>query len=599
MNIPRPEHPNPQWERKNWQNLNGEWEFEFDFGCTAINRNRFEAEKLDGKITVPFCPESELSGIGYKDFINAVCYKRNFEITKEQLCGRVILHFGAVDYKCTLYINGKTAGEHIGGFSSFEFDITKYLHEGDNSLFLHVTDDHRTGLQGSGKQSSEYDSHGCFYTRSTGIWQTVWLEFVPEKYIKSAKYYPDTDNQSVTIIGETEGCGIVEATSCIDGKEVGKAVAKSGGHFVLTVELSEKLVWEVGKGGLYDLELKFGNDSVKSYFGLRDIAIDGYKVFINGESVFQRLVLDQGFYPDGIYTAPTKEALLNDIMISLNAGFNGARLHQKVFEPLFLYYADKLGYIVWGEYANWGIDYSEPAAAVNFINEWSDVLKRDFNHPAIVGWCPFNETWNYVEKYVCGMENAVSNRLRAKAKSSRILETAYRITKLYDSTRPCIDTSGNFHVITDIYDIHDYEQNPVKFAEIFKMFNEKGEFDMSGFKPDEYPYFYCTYEYQKGMPAFVSEYGGIKWDVSCLGAKTDDCKSSWGYGQAPMSEEEFISRYKGLTEVLLFNKNMFGFCYTQLYDVEQERNGLYTYDRKPKFDMEIFRKINSQKAAIE
>ena len=336
----------------------------------------------------------------------------------------------------------------------------------------------------------------------------------------------------------------------------------------LTLPLSELYLWEAGRGRLYDLKLSFGEDRVDSYFGMRELLLDGERFLINGKPVFQRLVLDQGFYPDGIYTAPSDEALQQDIRLSMEAGFNGARLHQKIFEERFLYHCDRMGYLVWGEQANWGLDYSRPDGLKCFLPEWMEALDRDFNHPAIVGWCPFNETWDYA----------------GRRQDNDLLATVYRMTKLFDTTRPCIDTSGNFHVVTDIYDMHDYEQDPAVFASFYENFAKGGPLkDRMADRQTPVP----------GIPVFISEYGGIKWDVEGrLG-------NSWGYGDGPKTEEEYIARYKGLTDVLLDNPHMFGFCYTQLYDVEQEVNGLYTYDRKPKMDIAIFRQINSRKAAIE
>ncbi len=278
-------------------------------------------------------------------------------------------------------------------------------------------------------------------------------------------------------------------------------------------------------------------------------------------------MLDQGFYRDGIYTAPDESDLIKDIEISLAAGFNGARLHQKVFEQRFLYHCDRMGYLVWGEYPNWGLDYSAPDAIYGILPEWCEEVERDFNHPSIIGWCPFNETWDY----------------DGRQQRDELLETVYKITKQLDSTRPCIDTSGNFHVMSDIFDVHDYEQDPKIFKENYdKLVSDGTLFDR-----------HDSRQKYAGEPTFVSEYGGIKWVVG------EQDENAWGYGNAPRTENEFIERYRGLTEALLGNELMFGFCYTQLYDIEQEQNGLYTYDREPKFDMTVFHGINSAKAAIE
>ena len=568
-NAPRQEHPKPQMRRQNWQNLNGEWDFAFDFGCSGVERKFYERDGLYRKIRVPFCPESELSGIGYKDFIPAAWYQRKVELTAAQRKGRVRLHFGAVDYGCRLWVNGREAGHHTGGYVSFCFDITDYVKDGENVLTLSVRDDLRDGRQCRGKQSGVFYSVGCDYTRTTGIWQTVWLEFVPEAYMKKVYYYPNIGEGTITIRALTEGEGVLTAEAFYEGVSCGRAETKvCAGNGILTIALSRLHLWEPGQGRLYDLKLSFGEDRVDSYFGMREIRIQGEKVLINGRSVFQRLVLDQGFYPDGIYTAPSDEALQRDIRLSMAAGFNGARLHQKIFEERFLYHCDRAGYLVWGEQGNWGLDYSRPDGLKCFLPEWMEALDRDFNHPAIVGWCPFNETWDY----------------QGRRQDNDLLAIVYRMTKLFDTTRPCIDTSGNYHVVTDIYDMHDYEQDPKVFAASYREFAEGAPLK-DRYEDRQVPV--------PGIPVFISEYGGIKWDVEgCLA-------DSWGYGEGPKTEEEYIERYRGLTDALLDNPHMFGFCYTQLYDVEQEVNGLYTYDRKPKMDMEIFRKINTRKAAIE
>ena len=586
MNIPRAEHPNPQWERKTWKNLNGPWEFEFDFGCSAVERRLWEKKRFDREILVPFCPESRLSGIGYTDFISGVAYRRNFELSQEELSGRVLLHFGAVDYEASVYVNGTLVGSHKGGYTSFCFDITKHVAPGPNTLFVAVKDDVRSGLQPKGKQAHLYASSGCDYTRTTGIWQTVWLEFVPERHIQSAKYYPDPANGKVTVTGLVQGQGTLQLTALWEDKPVGEAaLSVEDGFFTAQLDLSETHLWEPGKGGLYTLLLSFGEDRVKSYFGLRTAKFQGRKFLLNGKSLFQRFVLDQGFYPDGIYTAPTEEDLVKDIQLSFAAGFNGARLHEKVFEARFLYHCDRLGYLVWGEYPNWGLDHAHPLSTETYLNQWSEAVERDFNHPAIIGWCPFNETWGY----------------REEREKNALLSSLYKLTKRLDPTRPCIDSSGNYRVLSEVYDIHDYDQDTQSFQARWDGLTDRIR-ETGGVIPAEDPFFNSAPEGPSGrapffnqpydnQPIFVSEYGGIRWP--------DDTVEGWGYGNAPATPEEFFARYKGLTEALLNNPEIFGFCYTQLYDVEQEVNGLYTYGRAQKFDISLIQKINQQKAAIE
>lgn len=574
--IPRPEYPRPQMVRNQWINLNGEWEFEIDHGKSGKDRKLQEALKLGSKIIVPFCPESRLSGVEYKDFIPAVWYRREFSIPKEWNSQRVLLHFGAVDYDTEVWINGTSAGTHRGGYSSFTFDITKLIIEDINVITVCAEDDVRSGLQPRGKQSTEFHSHHCDYTRTTGIWQTVWLECVPENYISSLKYYPDPENGCVQIegsfFGDMKGYSL-EVSAYYASKKVGSANTFLYGNTArLTVQLSEVHLWGPGEPKLYDLEIalvKKGEsiDTLTSYFGLRSVSLSSNAILINGKPVFQRLILDQGFYPDGIYTAPTEEALKQDIELSMGLGFNGARMHEKIFEQRYIYWADKLGYLVWGEHANWGLDITTSMGLERFLPEWLEALQRDFNSPAIIGWCPFNETWDN----------------DGRKQDNEVLRTVYNVTKAIDCTRPVIDTSGNYHVITDIFDIHDYEQDPIKFAAKFQPM-KNGEEAYNTY-PDRQKY--------EGQPYFVSEYGGIWWNPDQLDTK------AWGYGDRPKSAEEFINRYEGLTSALLDNPKICAFCYTQLTDVEQEVNGLYTYDRKEKFKPEIIKKINMRKAAIE
>lgn len=565
----RTEYPRPQFMRENWISLNGEWQFEIDQSDSGEERGLSRGDAVFSQtIQVPFCPESKLSGIGTTDFIRSVWYRRTVTLTGEQLQDRVFLHFGAVDYLTTVYVNGRECGRHKGGYVSFSFDITEYLTAGENVLTVHAADDTRSRLIPSGKQSDAYASYGCYYTRTTGIWQTVWLEFVPQTYIRKTRYLTDIHSASVQITADLCGAGTLTAEAFYEGRSVGKAKTVSeGGMAVLSVPLSESHLWEVGCGRLYDLVLTYGQDRVQSYFGLRSIQLDGNRFLINGKSVFQRLILDQGFYPDGIYTAPSDSELAADIDRSLAMGFNGARLHEKIFEERFLYHCDRKGYLVWGEYPNWGLDHSYADSIYAILPEWLEEIDRDFNHPAIIGWCPFNETWDQ----------------HGRKQYDDLLAAVYRATKAADPTRPCIDTSGNFHVETDIFDLHDYEQDPSVFSAHYAPLGTGEPLSFRNAFADRQPY-------DGKKPFFVSEYGGIAW--------TEE-PSGWGYGNAPSSPEEYLARLKGLTDVLLDNPHMFGLCYTQLTDVEQEQNGLYTYDRKPKFDPEIIRKIFSRKAAIE
>ncbi len=573
-NIPRPEYPRPQMVREAWVNLNGSWDFEFDFGKSGRDRKMYEGKNFSKKITVPFCPESKLSGIEYKDFMNAVWYHRTFEKPFRE--GRTILHFGAVDYKTEVFVNEKSVGTHVGGYSSFSFDITDFLKDGENHLVVCAEDDNRSGKQPRGKQSHGFYSGGCDYTRTTGIWQTVWMENVPEVYLESYKSLPSPKNGKIDFKFSVNGSMsyTVLLKAYLNGELVGEA--QTTDFPSLSMPLSKVELWELQNPVLYDLEITVTSgtsvDTVKSYFGMRSVKWDNKVITLNDKPVFQRLVLDQGFYEDGIYTAPSDEDLVKDIRLSMDMGFNGARLHQKIFEERFLYHADRMGYLVWGEQANWGLDVTEQEALIAFLPEWMEAVKRDFNHPALVGWCPFNETWD----------------VGGRRQDDRVIAITYQVTKAMDPTRPVIDTSGFFHTEkTDIYDVHDYTQEPEVFRARYESLKEdKNETAWIGGPLEDQ-----KRQAYRGEPYFMSEYGGICWD-----SRVDN---GWGYGNAPKTEEEFIERYKGLTEALLDNPRICAFCYTQLYDIEQETNGLYYYDRSPKFDPAVIKAINTKKAAIE
>ena len=593
-NIPRPEHPNPQWERKNWKNLNGQWQFEIDYSCSGEERGLPAAETLSGSITVPFCPESKLSGVEVKDFMNCVWYKKTITLTEEDLTGnRVLFHIGACDYETKIWVNGQSTGfSHKGGYTPVDVDITPWVQVGDNLITVAAYDDIRSFKQPGGKQSARHNSYRCYYTRTTGIWQTVWYEIVPESYLKYAKITPDLENGAVSIEAELVGTGDLSAEVYYEGKLVGSATKKNKAVIgTMEVQLSEIHPWELGNGRLYDLVLKFGKDEVKSYFGLRSIELKDGKFYINGKSVFQRLVLDQGYYPEGITTAPTEEHLIRDIQCGLDAGFNGARMHQKVFEPRYIYHADRLGYMVWGEYGSWSMNITELDAVAIFLPEWLESVRRDYNHPALITWCPFNESWDTSHHFP---------ELQGKEQNNDVIRIVYEQTKQLDPTRPCVDSSGNYHVKTDIYDVHDYQQDPAIFKENYdKLVTENELWDRHHFRWRYNGRTEGVRQTWKGEPVHVSEYGGIGFKLPDNDF-TEGRKKAWSYGSATTSYEEFYARYEGLTVAMLDNPKIFGFCYTQLTDVEQEKNGLFEYEtRKPKFDMSVISEINKRKAAVE
>lgn len=545
--------------RDEWLTLNGVWEF-------AESNEATQPGKFPDKIVVPFCRESELSGLGRKGLVKNVWYRRQFEVPKGWKSPRVRFHVGACDYLTTVFVNGKEVGQHQGGSASFAFDITKYLTPGSNTVMIHAFDDTASGLQPTGKQSHREESWGIMYTRTTGIWQSVWLEGVGATYLKNLMVDPEPDHDQfrfrAEIDGETAGTK-VRVTVRDKSQTVAAETIGDWRNGVVTVKLKKPTLWSVKNPHLYDVTvqvLRDGKvvDEVASQAGLRKISIRGRQVLLNGEPVFQRLVLDQGFYPDGIWTAPSDAALKGDIELAQAAGFNGARLHQKVFEPRFLYWADRMGYLCWGESPNYGMNHANRGVDLPFLDEWNSIVLRDRNHPSVIGWCPFNET----DSGAIPLQNAT-----------------VRLTRQLDPSRPVIETSGYTHGLADaeIRDAHDYDQNPVSF---FARWNPESS---------PLPARYHSRDWTWDIPFMVSEYGGIGWDTA-LG---------WGYGENPKTLEEFYTRLDGLTGALLANPRMFGYVYTQLTDVEQERNGIYAYDRKPKFDMAKIRAIFGAEAAFE
>lgn len=582
--VPRNEYPRPQFVREDWRNLNGWWSYEFDFSNSGMERGLMRSTGFPNRILVPFCPESELSGVGFKDFIPAMFYHRKITVPKEWEGKRFLLHFGGVDYECEGFVNGKSIGTHFGGTVSFEFEITDQVNAGEPFDFvLRVFDDVRSFTQPGGKQATNYCSSGCHYTRTTGIWQTVWLEPVAVNGLKSCRAVPLLDDGSFSFQPEFY-CGDADCRLhvkiSIDGKSAeGVCIAQDGA--ALNVKVPEIRAWSPEDPFLYEIEYTVTDssgrvlDRVFSYAGLRKVhAADG-KFYLNNRPLYLRLVLDQGFYPDGIWTAPSDDALRRDIELSMQAGFNGARLHQKVFEERFHYWADRLGYLTWGESASWNCncfsgDPGSPEifwkAAFNFITEWKEIVKRDRNHPSIIAWTPANET-------------GTSHRLRGQYR--RVITEIYGATKELDPTRPVNDCSGYTHVKTDLWTVHNYTSD----GEALKLQLAPPDRPVMAPKRDDVPY--------GGQPCCVDEYGGIRYLPP---GQKPYAENSWGYNKQEIADSEtYCEKIRELTDAILDIPSLIGYCYTQLTNVEQEENGVYNYDRTPKVPVEklfaVFSKV--------
>ncbi len=578
--IPRPEHPRPQFMRPEWRSLNGPWQFAFDDRDEGLGAGwHLSPQPFAKNITVPFCFESRLSGIADTSFHPVVWYRRQFEIPAAWKGRRVLLHFGAVDYRANVWVNGQFAGEHEGGNTPFRFDITPLLKPGANTLVVRVWDPPQDRAIPRGKQFWEPKSRGIFYTRTTGIWQSVWLEATGESWLEFFRILPRLDGSvtfharaarpqpgltlHVTIRSEdrviASGTGSLSDTKYLDAAA-----------FVRNPRL-----WTPERPHLYEVVLELKKDSttldtVHSYFGFREVAIENGRFTLNHRPVYLKLLLDQGYWPESLLTPPSDEAIQYDIRMAKEMGFNGVRKHQKVEDPRFLYWADKMGFLVSGEMANAYL-YDEQYVA-RFLREWIEAVERDINAPSLVLWAPLNESW--------GVPDMRDPRQQAH------LRTLYHVTKSLDPTRPVIDNEGWEHVdTTDLYAVHDYSPT---HDSLFQRWAKVEPKPGATLPPNGRPYVAPGYQYN-GAPLYLSEFGGIAYILP----GTSVPESAWGYSGVEKTPEDALRRLAGLYDAIAKLPFM-GICYTQITDVEQEINGLMTYDRKPKFDPKAIKALNDK-----
>lgn len=576
--IPRPEYPQPQFQRDRWLSLNGAWEFEFDDANAGLDAGWAEGgRKFTRNITVPYCFESRLSGIGDASFHPWIWYRRSVTLPEDWKGQRVLLHFGAVNYWSMIWVNGKLAGSHEGGHTPFTFDITPLLQPGANALTVRAHFPPTDRYIPRGKQFWEPKSRSIFYTRTSGIWQPVWMEPVGASYLDRVKITPTTDG-AVRLefdIARPQPDTEITASASFAGQVAASATAHaSGARSSALLGINEPRQWSPGSPNLYDLvlELRRGGtvlDRVHSYFGFRSITTERGRILLNDDPIFLKMVLDQGYWPESNLTPPTDEAIQYDIRMTKEMGFNGARKHQKLEDPRYLYWADHMGLLVSSEMAN-AYEYDD-AYVARFTREWTAAVERDYNHPAIIIWVPINESW--------GVPN-----LR-DARQQNHLKSLYALTRALDATRLVVDNDGWEHTqMTDLFAIHDYTRTGDRLYERYKDLGKPGSSVPDNSRPALIP----GYRYN-GSPVSLTEFGGIAF----IPPGHQVPPEAWGYSGVEKTAEAALDRLRGLYSAIARIPGFAGLCYTQLTDVEQEINGLMTYDRKLKFDAQKLREINA------
>ncbi|OCT11772.1 glycoside hydrolase family 2 [Paenibacillus pectinilyticus] len=584
-NQPRAEYPRPQFVRDSWMNLNGEWQFEYDDENVGTKQKWHQGNHNFSKtIQVPFAFQSQLSGIGSNEFHDIVWYHRELVLPPAFENKRILLHFGAVDYLASVWVNGTLVATHEGGHTPFQADITEALEPGVNKLVVKAVDFSQDVTLPRGKQYWKADSASIFYTRTTGIWQTVWIEAVSANaHLHKVKMTPDIDAKQIEISYEIGGIPAQVASNyqlkvaiSFKGELVSEDVygirSATGTRKVRLNDFNDHGLggwWSPEKPNLYDVTFTLLADSevedvVSSYFGMRKVSIEDGKLCLNNRPYFLKMVLDQGYFPDGNLTPPSDEAIKQDIELTKAMGFNGARKHQKLEDPRFLYWCDVLGLVVWSEAAN-AYEFSDKYVG-QFTREWMASMERDYNHPSIIAWVPLNESW--------GVPNIQIDKLQQQHAL-----TMYHLSKSLDPMRPVISNDGWEMVNTDLYAIHDYEWREEVLAERYSS-TDKAIHAM----PANRRIFVEGFPY-KNQPILITEFGGIAYKKSEW--------EGWGYSGAD-NDEDYEQKLRAVIRPLLNSGVVQGYCYTQLTDVEQEINGLLTYDRKPKIPVEIIKAINDR-----
>ncbi|MDY4668748.1 MAG: glycoside hydrolase family 2 TIM barrel-domain containing protein [Oliverpabstia sp.] len=586
------DYPRTQFVRDNWENLNGAWDFAFDDAHCGEREGWYKDFKGNMTIQVPFTYETKMSGIQDESRHDQIWYRRSFQVDGSRLeKENYLLHFEGSDFITKVWVNGQYVGDHRGGYARFSFDITDVVQDGENELVVKVEDSFDM-QQPRGKQRWIDKNFGCWYVQTTGIWKTVWSEYVPKISLKSVKMTPNLQEHSLELEYEVEAPEnimgedlLVAASVSFKGVPVTKVITTvTAGHVETKADVFLRnnnfglewgvRTWSPEDPNLYDVKFQLlyqGNveDTVASYFAMREIRIDGSNILLNGHPIYQRLILDQGYWKDSHLTPPSEEALVEDIDKIHALGYNGLRKHQKIEDERFLYWCDVKGMLVWSEMAA-AYQYSDYAVS-EFVSEWMEIVKQNYNHPCIITWTPFNESWGV-------------SQIETRKIEQNFTEAVYYLTKSLDKYRPVIVNDGWEHTISDIITLHDYEE----VGEVLKARYTEGKDEIMSTE-----IYHCSgksafangYSY-KGQPVIISEYGGIAFN-------NDD--SGWGYGNKVNTKEEFIKRFDEITTAVKEIPYVCGFCYTQVSDVQQEINGMMDMERNFKVEPEIIKEINERK----
>ncbi len=576
------DHPRPQLERDRWLSLDGAWQFAYDDNARWAAP---DAVVFDRTITVPYAPEAPLSGIHDEGFHPVVWYRLSLDLPADlapDAAHDAILHFGAIDYKSEVWINGQHAATHVGGHTPVRIRLGAFMAGDALEIVVRAEDDPLDMMKPRGKQDWLAAPHGIWYPRTTGIWQTVFVERVGLSHIERLQWTPDFAKFEIRLDTRVAGPAghrlrvrlwlngrvLVEDEYGLRGKDASRVIALPDPGID---DARAEFVWSPEHPQLIDAELMLVDgdgkvvDEVKSYTALRAVSTANGRFIMNGRSYFLRLVLDQGYWRGGVMTASDAE-LRQDVELTKALGFNGVRKHQKIENPRFLYWADMLGLLVWEEMPS-AYGYSSEALT-RLTAEWQEAIERDYSHPSIVAWVPFNESWGIPELPHSPVQRSYQQAL-------------YHLTKALDPTRPVSGNDGWEQIETDIFAVHDYHhsgavldgryRSEAAFRDTLTTFRSAGR----ALAIDGHPF--------SGQPVMLTEFGGIAYFMGT--------EAGWGYSTA-QDTEDFVERYADVLSGVTGSELLAGYCYTQLTDTYQEQNGVLTMERQPKAEIAAIRAAN-------